>query len=58
MTIITSWSKRMKKCIPVLSLIFLLAACSEPKMRLKAPEAKQEKKLVTEKSDTVRTVKH
>lgn len=48
----------MKKAIPVLSLIFLLAACSEPKMRLKAPDSKEEKKaVVLEKKDTVKTVK-
>jgi hypothetical protein len=48
----------MKKTIPVLSLILLLAACSEPKLRLKAPEPKAEKKtVVLEKKDTVKTVK-
>jgi len=47
----------MKNAIPVLSL-FLLAACSEPKMRLKAPDPKKEKKAaVLEKKDTVKTVK-
>ncbi len=48
----------MKNAIPVLSLFFLLAACSEPKMRLKAPDPKKEKKAaVLEKKDTVKTVK-
>jgi hypothetical protein len=48
----------MKKAIPVLSLFFLLAACSEPKMRLKAPEPKEEKKaVILEKKDTVKTLK-
>jgi hypothetical protein len=48
----------MKKTIPVLSLILLLAACSEPKMRLRVPEPKKEKKVVVlEKKDTVKTVK-
>jgi putative VirB-like lipoprotein len=48
----------MKKTISVLSLILLLAACSEPKMRLRAPDAKEEKKaVVLEKKDTVKTVK-
>jgi uncharacterized lipoprotein YajG len=49
----------MKKIIPVLLLFFLLAACSEPKMRLKAPEPKGEEKkaVILEKKDTVKTVK-
>lgn len=46
----------MKTIIPVLSLILLLGACTEPKMRLKAPEPSLEKtEAGNEKTDTLNT---
>jgi len=45
----------MKTTIPVLSLLLLLGACTEPKMRLKAPELISEKTEVTiKKTDTAK----
>ncbi|HKG07847.1 MAG TPA: hypothetical protein VKB19_15365 [Pedobacter sp.] len=42
----------MKTALSLLSLILLFAACGEPKMRLKAPEAaKEENNMAVENSN-------
>ncbi|MES2457775.1 MAG: lipoprotein [Bacteroidota bacterium] len=45
----------MKKLIPLISLVLLLAACQpQPKIRLKAPEpATANKEVVVNKADTI-----
>lgn len=45
----------MKKAIPLMLFIFLLAACNEPKMKLRAPEPKEQtKETAAETPDTVK----